>query len=407
MDSDPDSSKTCRLHSVFWHMCSSEAEKSMFFNAYTVQGLKVEQRRVCIRNNILLGIKHEHNSMLYTRSLLCTGPYHQYPVPIPFRSRLLRIVDAMSIRLYEFPIEAVELIHLRYLTLTCDGRIPAAISQLRNLEKLLVTRHLSTKSLEDSSILPMEIWGMKELRYLRVEGCNLPNPSSDEVLANLSTLLDVNINSCTKEVLRGVPNIKRLGVRIQLELGDDGKSFHHLNNISSLGKLESFTCVVVNPDLSQDTITPPAPHSMFPVSLKKLSLSGLGYPWSYMGIIGRLPNLEVLKLRCYAFQGPLWETDYASFNELKLLSLEDTDLVLLRTRNASFVSLKYLRIKHCYNIEELPPYLPYGLRMLQVADCSLSVVAWAEKMKENDRENRIEKLTIDVHSSWDDEDLDL
>ncbi|KAG6399018.1 hypothetical protein SASPL_140491 [Salvia splendens] len=32
-DSDPKSSKTCRLHSVFWHMCSREAEKSMIFNA--------------------------------------------------------------------------------------------------------------------------------------------------------------------------------------------------------------------------------------------------------------------------------------------------------------------------------------------------------------------------------------
>ncbi|XP_042001155.1 putative disease resistance RPP13-like protein 2 [Salvia splendens] len=403
-DYDPKSSKTCRFHSVFWHMCSREAEKSMFFNAYTRHGLKEEQRRVCIRNNILLGIKHEHNSMLYTRSLLCTGPYHQYPVPIPFRSKLLRILDAMSIRLYEFPIEAVELIHLRYLALTCDGRLPASISKLRSLEKLLVTRHLNTKSLEDSSILPMEIWGMKELRYLRVEGCNLPNRSSDEVLANLSTLLDVNIDSCTKEVLRGVPNITRLGVRIQLEPGDDGKSFHHLNNISSLGKLESLTCVVVNPDL--DTVNPPVPHSMFPLGLKKLSLSGLGYPWSYMDIIGRLPNLEVLKLRCFAFQGPVWETDYASFGQLKLLSLEDTDLVLWRTRNPSFFSLNYLRIKHCYNLEEFPTYLTCSVRMLQVAECSPSVVTWAEKMKENDLENRIETLTIDVHSSWDDENLD-
>ncbi|XP_047938613.1 putative late blight resistance protein homolog R1B-17 [Salvia hispanica] len=401
-DSDPKSSKTCRLHSGLWYMCSREAEKSMFFNAYTVHGLKEEQRRVCIRNNSLLGIKHEHNSMLYTRSLLCTGPYHHYPVPIPFGSRLLRILDAVSIRLYEFPIEAVELIHLRYLALTCDGRLPASISKLRNLEKLLVKRHLSTKSVDDSSILPMEIWGMKELRYLRVEGCNLPSPSSDEVLVNLSALLDVNIDSCTEEVLRGVPNIKRLGVRIQLEPGDDGKSFHHLNNISSLGKLESLTCVVVNPDLSQDTVTPPAPHSMFPESLKKLSLSGLGYPWIYMDIIGRLPNLEVLKLRCYAFQGPVWETDYASFGQLKLLSLEDTDLVLWRTRNPSFFSLNYLRIKHCYNLEEFPAYLTCSVRMLQVADCSLSAVAWAEKMKENDLENRIETLTIDVHSSWDD-----
>ncbi|XP_057767416.1 putative late blight resistance protein homolog R1B-16 [Salvia miltiorrhiza] len=413
-DSDPKSSKTCRLHSVFWHMCSSEAEKSMFFNAYTgdsVGGLK-EQRRVCIRNNILLGIKHEHcnsmpSSVSCTRSLLCTGPHHQYPVPIPFRSRpLLRIVDALSIRLYEFPSEVVELIHLRYLTLTCDGRLPASISKLRNLESLNVRRHLSTKSFEDSSIMPMEIWSMKELRYLRVTGCKLPNPGSDdEVLPNLSTLLDVSIDSCSEEVLRGVPNLKRLGVQIQLEPGEDGKSFHYLNHISSLSKLESLKCVVVNPDLCHGAITPPAPHSMFPQGLKKLSLSGLGYPWSYMDIIGRLPNLEVLKLRCYAFQGPVWETDYVSFCELKLLSIEDTDLVRWRTRNPSFFSVKHLRIKHCYMLEELPLYLPCCVQMLQVADCSPSVVKWAEKMKQNDWDYRIEKLTTDVHSSWDDGNL--
>ena len=70
------------------------------------------------------------------------------------------------------------------------------------------------------------------------------------------------------------------------------------------------------------------PLSMFPSSLKSLELSGLGCSWQHMNDIGSLlPNLEVLSLQHYAFQGPEWDIKSDCFLELKTLIIEDNDLV--------------------------------------------------------------------------------
>ncbi|KAL2242358.1 UNVERIFIED_CONTAM: hypothetical protein Sindi_0353800 [Sesamum indicum] len=45
-----------------------------------------------------------------------------------------------------------------------------------------------------------------------------------------------------------------------------------------------------------------------------------------MTAIAELPNLEVLKLQCYAFRGPKWETYERDFSQLEFLLLEETDL---------------------------------------------------------------------------------
>ncbi|KAK4402485.1 putative late blight resistance proteinR1A-10 [Sesamum angolense] len=89
--------KTCNIYFVFWHICVREAEKDKFFhivNSYGNQGIE-SQRRLCIHNNVLFGIKDVHKSMasiLNARSLLCTGPQHQYPVPIRLGYHLLMLV---------------------------------------------------------------------------------------------------------------------------------------------------------------------------------------------------------------------------------------------------------------------------------------------------------------------------
>lgn len=67
---------------------------------------------------------------------------------------------------------------------------------------------------------------------------------------------------------------------------------------------------------------------MLPHGLKKLHLSGMGFPWEYMvDAIASLPSLEVLKLRCYAFRGLKCEIHERSFLKLEYLAIEDSDLV--------------------------------------------------------------------------------
>ncbi|XP_057808158.1 putative late blight resistance protein homolog R1A-10 [Salvia miltiorrhiza] len=402
--------KTCRLHSVFWYLSNSEAAKSKFFHALDKyadvysDGMK-GRRRLCIRNSTLLGIRETQDSIASlstTRSLLCVGPPHQYPVPICLVAELLRVLDALTIRFYEFPVEVKMYIRLKYLALTYNGDLPCSISTLSSLRFLIVTQHLSIKSSEHSSYLPMGIWDMKGLEHLQVMGRDLPKPNHGAILPNLSTLSGVGVQTITMSVLEGIPNLKKLGIRIELAPDDNlVDSLHCLNRISCLQKLESLKCVVVNPELRSEAVPPPAPVTMFPACLKKLSLSGLGYPWEYMSIIGGLRNLQVLKLKCYAFAGAEWETDPYSFAALKFLLIEDTDLVRWKTKFRSFMKLECVSLKHCYelDLEEGPHHFPsLSFRLIEVVDCPYTV------RRENEGFRRptgaAEQLKHSIHSSW-------
>ncbi|KAL8547576.1 hypothetical protein ACS0TY_007049 [Phlomoides rotata] len=192
---------------------------------------------------------------------------------------------------------------------------------------------------------------MKELKHLQVTGSSLPDPDSDKLLPNLLTLLDVGARCCTRSVLERIPNLKKLG--IQIELPPDGAEIPSFgNHIPYLEKLTSLNCVIVNPTL----ITPP-PLPDLPLGLKELSLSGFGYPWEEMSKIALLPNLEVLKLRCYAFRGPKWKSHAGygpggpkdwEFKQLKYLLIEDTDLVDWIALSGSFNRIRRIILKNCY-----------------------------------------------------------
>ncbi|GFP79905.1 putative late blight resistance protein homolog r1a-6 [Phtheirospermum japonicum] len=398
--------KACVLHSVFWHLCVREARENKLFHVLkkhadsSAQGIK-NQRRLCIHNNVLFGIKDAYKSMASistARSLLCTGPQHQYPVPICFgHLRLLRVIDVLTIRFYEFPVEVLNLVQLRYLALIYDGKLPPAISKLWNLQFLIVRRYLSILKLhEDESYLPMEIWSMKELKHLQVMGSNLPDPRDGACLPNLVTLLDVNARSCTKGVLEGLPKLEKLRVRIELsvEVVEPYSCFDH---ISHLNELASLKCVVVNPKLGYKVIGPPAASPLFLERLERLSLSGCGYSWEDMRVIASMKNLEVLKLRCYAFRGQIWEIKQEDFRSLQFLLIEDTDLVQWIVGSGSLQWLECLILKNCYKLEDIQGKFSESLESVEIVDCNVLAVNYAKQLQ-NDNSS----LELSIHSSWDD-----
>ncbi|XP_047940586.1 putative late blight resistance protein homolog R1B-14 [Salvia hispanica] len=408
--SDLEHNKTCDLHPVFWHLSRREAIKSKFFHILNIGDINSmedslkSQQRLCIPNSILLGIMDDAMSAFSTiRTLLCTGPIHQYLVPLCFKSRNLKVLEALAIRFYEFPIEVVTLVQLRYLALTYDGNLPPSISILWNLQYLRVRQYLSIKSLSNSSYLPNEIWNMKELKHLHVSGHKLPNPDCEEsLLPNLCSLLGVSVHSCTMRVLKKMPNLKKLGIQVELAPDDNSDSLNYLDHIYHLSKLESLKCVVVNPDLGLEDVAPLIPSSMLPSSLKRWSLSGVGYPWEYMKVIGKLPNLQVLKLRCYAFLGPTWEIGWHEFRQLKFLSIEDVDLVSWDIKMLGIPKLEFLSFKHCYNLEELPSFLFACVRKIEVVESHPLSEVWAKKMKEKNWRIEVQTLEHDIRSSWND-----
>ncbi|KAK4427040.1 putative disease resistance RPP13-like protein 2 [Sesamum alatum] len=403
--------KTCRVHFVFRYLCIREARKNKFFlviDHYANQGIE-SQSRLCIHNNGLFGIKDVYKSMASSSnacSLLCVGPHHQYPVPVCLGFSLLRILDALTIRFYGFPIEVEKLVQLRYLAFTYNGKLPASISKLQSLQYLIVHQYLNILPFGGSRpYLPLDIWTMQELKHLQVMGSDLPDPNSEGArLPNLSTLLGISAQSCTQEVLGRIPNLKKLGIQMELSV-DAVESMSCFDHLTNLRRLESLKCVIVNPNPKLPVVVPAPPTSIFPSRLKKLTLSGLGFPWEYMSTIAELRNLEVLKLRCHAFRGPMWNAYGCRFLQLKFLLLEDIDLEYWY--RGRFPWLERLIIRDCYKLKRIPLGIKKisSLEMIELVDCNPSLISLAKRIVEEQKSTGDDYLQICIKSSADDRTL--
>ncbi|XP_012829204.1 PREDICTED: putative disease resistance protein At1g59780 [Erythranthe guttata] len=382
------------LLSSFWYLCNKEAPKNNFYyalnfcaDALQEEGIKY-QRRLCIRNSVLFAIEDVQDSIASAskvRSLLCTGPYHQYPVPLCLDDlRLLRVFHARSIRFYEFPMEVMKLVQLRYLALVYNGNLPPSISKLLNLQCLIVDRHLSiVKSC--GNLLPIEIWNMKELKYLQTTGRDLPHPCDEgSVLPNLLELTRATHQSCNKDVLERIPNLEILDIQIELAL-DAFEPLSCFDHISCLRRLTLLKCVVVNPIFKAEVVIAPfVPLSDFPSSLTKLILKGLGYPWEELRKISSLPNLVFLLLECYAFRGPKWEVRDNEFQKLSHLHIEDTDLEqwkFVASENSCLPMIYSIKILHCYKLKEIPLTFGRFLEKIDLVDCNPMAEKCANTLK--------------------------
>ncbi|XP_047968336.1 putative late blight resistance protein homolog R1A-4 [Salvia hispanica] len=390
--------KACWLHSSWRYVCRVEACKNMFYHVLNKlidaeeEGLK-GLHGLCLENNMLFGIKKFCNSVRSncassTRSLLFYGPYHQYPIHINVGFRLLREIDALTQRFYTFPTEILSLVQLKYLALTCNGELPSTISRLFNLRVLIIHPHMSIRRCGAPSYIPVQMWDIQELEHIEILGKSLVVPSHVD-LHNLSTLIGVNASICTVlELSNRIPNIKKLDMHIELTPSDEHDNLLScFGCISTLESLETLKFCITNPVVKYGHVFPVSPRSLkLPRFLRKLHLSGIGFPWEYMDAIGYLPYLQVLKLRSYAFEGSKWEAQTGSFFALKFLLIEDSDLVQWTPGLGSFPELTYLSMKHCYKLKEIqgrPGFLdqfPCTIE-IELVDCNPLVLIWANQLQ--------------------------
>ncbi|KAI5679177.1 hypothetical protein M9H77_10127 [Catharanthus roseus] len=121
-----------------------------------------------------------------------------------------------------------------------------------------------------------------------------------------------------------------------------------------------------------------------PPSLKKLTLVGSHVKWGKMSIIGRLPNLEVLKIKDNFFSGPIWETREKGFRSLKFLKLSHVDLQQWISCSSHFPRLEHLVLNGCLDLEEIPTEIGEigTLHTVEVYRSSISTVEWAKEIQE-------------------------
>ncbi|XP_042015057.1 putative late blight resistance protein homolog R1A-4 [Salvia splendens] len=354
-----------RVHSCWQHLCKKEASKTKFLHVLQSwdddDDIMKNQRRLCVHYNTLFAFKHVCDSIKSecastVRSLLCLGPYHKYPVPIHAMDfKLLRVLDALAVRFYHIPLEIMKLVCLKYIALTCNTKLPSSISNLFHLQTLIIHPHMCIRKRGTLSHMPVEIWDMQELQQIDVRGRDLPTPNSDATFHKLSFLFGVSAESCTREILKRIPNLKRLDIQVELKPYDDDNDSNPLSSLGyiseELRNLEVLRYHVENPKMEHESIIP---LSMFPSSLTSLYLSGFGCPWKHINdICSLLPNLMDLSLQQYAFRGSEWEIESGCLLKLEELIIGDTNLLRWRARHGSLPRLRLLSIHHCYKLQQL------------------------------------------------------
>ncbi|KAL0318631.1 UNVERIFIED_CONTAM: putative late blight resistance proteinR1B-16 [Sesamum angustifolium] len=252
--------KTCRIHNMLRNFCKNEArsKKENFFQEVKMYDGEFEPsvtilenfRRLCIHSDVSKFLSSQpHGPRVH--SFVCFSEENitlegQDVATIPTAFKMLRVLEAESIKFARVPSNIYHLLHLRYLTLSLSVEsLPEYFSKFWNLQTLIV--YTTSRTLE----IKANIWQMIHLNLLKTNApATMPKiEQSSKASENLQTLDGISPQSCTKEVLERAPNLKKLGIRGKLVvlLDDNNRLFDNLAKLGYLVKLKLQNDVCLNP----------------------------------------------------------------------------------------------------------------------------------------------------------------
>ncbi|XP_073048660.1 putative late blight resistance protein homolog R1C-3 [Primulina eburnea] len=396
--------KTCRIHDLLRDLCVKKAMEEKFLQVRASSDGRNSNRRVSVQRTHICSCPSIHEltirSLLYFTSNFSSGCLVSSFIA---SFRLLKVLDALPVLFYEFPFEIFKLVNLRYLAFAYmgKGKLPSSISNLQNLQTLIFRS-------KRYFYLPSDILKMPRLRHLILfsGGSLLCWPSGLQhnridsfSLQDLITLSRVENFKCTKEVIQIMPNLKRLGVHYILYNRTKWSSYG-FSNFVYLEKLETLKCFFF---IQLPSRFPRQVNFVFPLQLRKLTLRGCRISWNRMTMVGSLPNLEVLKLKHYSFEGPVWEPNDDEFVSLKYLQLEELDLVQWKANDTHFPSLQHLSLRYCMKLKEIPFDIGETptLQKIDVYGCSRSAEMSAILIQEEQQSLGNEGLQVRLDSVHD------
>lgn len=375
--------KECRIHDLLHEFCLRKAEEERFINFsrprnYSSETITYDQYRVCIYYGWIFPSSTKPIGP-NLRSLLIPLSNTWVPCPnvstYPFfiRLKFLRVLDLATVDFRDyFPAEILFLICLRYLSIKCEIKeVPSSIGNLYNLE----TFHVVRKGGKEGILLfPHIIWKMKTLRNVTVGrvAILLLDDHDDYMcpqLGNVDSFSSLYLSNVAdaEKLLKGFPRIRKLKLEIS-DSWDCGRTCNQFQVLHSLSKLESL-------NLQYSRHVAHTCQFNFSTALKELTLSGSNHPWNEMSTIGKLPNLEVLKLLCSAIVGNTWDVEDDEFPNLKYLKLSELDISHWEAPASSFPCLERLVVRDCHFLIEFPKIFEdvLTLKMIQVSGCLKSL----------------------------------
>ncbi|KAH6812640.1 hypothetical protein C2S51_021658 [Perilla frutescens var. frutescens] len=391
--------KSCRLHNMVRDFCVRQAGQEKF-----LLSLKDYLPSPILRRHFLPQVLKNHRRISaswydldlkdslrrhgsYTQSIICIPQRGYRPKGSVRNFRLLRVLHVLrrDDHSYWELGQVFDLIYLRYLASNIPCSIvPPVISKLQNLQTLIIYRY--------EVRLPVEIWRMRQLRHLIAFSFDpLPHPEAAALpIENLLTLSLATDFVCSGRMVEIIPNIQKLGICFSGEKFDED---YHLDNLAHFLGVEKLKL-----EMRSGSFWPSLNRPVFPESLKKLTLSGCRLPWSDMTCIGSLPNLQVLRLRNYAFDGEQWETTDWGFYSLLLLLIDESNLQQWTTESSRFPRLKCLMLHRCPYLSEIPSDIGYirTLKLIEVDDLNKSLFSSAKKIQEEQESMGNEDLRVHV-----------
>ncbi|KAL3624028.1 hypothetical protein CASFOL_032844 [Castilleja foliolosa] len=355
----------CKIHDLLRDICLKEAQKDKFLcfeSSQDIQG----QRRIAFHRRGELTTGTLQSASL--RSVICDT--NDGVAGLPFLNfSCLRVLMEVNV-VFDHPENHspetnFELINSRYLEVS-PREIPAILSsvyRLWNLQTLEVHNYQGW----DIDIDTLDIWKMPQIRHLmlyRLRLLNTPSIDDDDfvILENLQTFSNIRNLKFSEEVVKRIPNIKKLRIYYERIVKSSGASYC-LNNLCRLHKLESLYCSF-NGIRERPT-------------RRELAHRLMGTK------IGSLPHLQVLELDDDAFIGDEWETDEGQFESLKYLRIHAcNDLENWWTESTHFPHLEYLDLWNLEKLNEIP--LEIGaistLEYIEVQGCSDSAIISAKEI---------------------------
>ncbi|KAL8551010.1 hypothetical protein ACS0TY_000190 [Phlomoides rotata] len=247
---------------------------------------------------------------------------------------------------------------------------------------------------------------MPLLRHVMLYEFELPDPPGEHkfVLENLQRLSLVKNFKFSDEVVKRIPNLKKLKVKYERSGVEEEERVPNIciNNLGRLQKLESFNLNIVLLDSCEKENIRRNLVS-FPHSLKKLILRGTELDWEDLTTrIGSLPLLQFLRLSLGACRGPKWKTVEGQFCSLKVLQIADADdLKYWDTDSSHFPRLEHLLLQFLEELEEIPSSIGDipTLKSIQLVGCSKFADDSAKRIKAEQEENGNEDLQVIIYSS--------
>ncbi|XP_059636819.1 disease resistance RPP8-like protein 3 [Cornus florida] len=316
---------------------------------------------------------------------------------------LLRVLDLEGVYKPSLPENLGDLFNLRYLGLrwTFLDHLPPSVGTLPYLETLDV-KHTNINS------LPKSIWKLKHLRHLNLNEIRLDMPPEQGLLTLWGLLIDDK--SPVKNGLNKLLKLRELGITFHLSSGkeDIADWVANLTSLQSLRlrskdergyplelNLKPLTGLVKLSHLYLLGNLRKLPDiSHFPPVVKVLTLSVSRLNVDPMPILGKLPELTVLRLLADSYLGKT--ITCSGFSKLRVLKLwRLKKLEKWDVEEGAMRSLKELNIRCCDKLENIPQTLMQSTTLEDLILTNMPV-----KFKDDVRQKKLTRTSLTVNN-WD------